>query len=76
MSVRETLFGDLPLAGWAGDGNGEPWASFATAARQLAERDRDGAVRTLRSIVARDGLESRHALGAWQALRSSPPQRR
>jgi hypothetical protein len=74
--LRDTLFGDRPLAAWTGDGTGEPWARFADAAERVARGDSHGAVAALASITARRGLESRHYLQAWNALRAlgqSPP---
>jgi hypothetical protein len=68
-SFRETLFGDMPLSTWAGAGNGEPWASFANAVASLERGDRTGGIDALRAIVLQPGLESRHYLQAWCALR-------
>lgn len=75
-SLRETFFGDLPLHAWAADNLGDPWTVFSTAASCLERDDEDGAVHALQSIVGRIGLESRHYLEAWHALRHagvSPP---
>lgn len=76
QNLRETFFGDLPLATWASSREGEPWASFGNVATRLDEGDRTGAVDLLQSIVQRSGLESRHYLQAWSSLRAlgvSPP---
>jgi hypothetical protein len=70
-SLRETFFGDVPLSTWAADKEAEPWTAFATAARCLERGDRDGAVQTLQAIIRRTGLESRHYLEAWHALRQA-----
>jgi len=69
VGLRETFFGDLPLSTWAGDKSTEPWTTFATAASCLNRGDRAGAVQALQSILGRTGLESRHYLEAWNALR-------
>ena len=69
ISLRETFFGDLPLSSWVGDKRSEPWATFATAASCLDRGDRAVAIKALQSIVGRTGLESRHYLQAWNALR-------
>jgi hypothetical protein len=75
-SLRETLFGDLPLSMWAADKAAEPWTTFATAASCIERGDRNAAVQVLQALLGRVGLESRHYLEAWNALRQaglSPP---
>ena len=75
-NLLDTLFGDRPLAGWAGDATGEPWVRFADAAARLARQDNSGAERALLSITITPGLEPRHYLQAWHALRAlghAPP---
>jgi hypothetical protein len=69
--LRETFFGDAPLSTWAANKSSEPWTAFSTAASCLEQGDRDGAVQTLQSIIQRTGLESRHYLEAWNALRQA-----
>lgn len=70
--VRELLFGDVPLETWAASsGSGEPWGSFAQAQQSLARGDRATAVQELQKIVSMPGLESRHYLEAWHALRAN-----
>jgi hypothetical protein len=77
-ALRETLFGDMPLQQWSATNHAEPWSDFARAASSLEQGDRDGAVQILPSIVRRSGLESRHHLEAWFALREAgvtpPPE--
>jgi hypothetical protein len=68
-SLRETFFGDMPLANWASASNDEPWASFKNAVSKLEDDDQAGATRILQSVVQRPGLESRHYLQAWSGLR-------
>jgi hypothetical protein len=75
-SLRETLFGDMPLSMWVADTAGEPWTTFSTAASCLEKDDRSAAVQMLQALLGRVGLESRHYLQAWNALRQaglSPP---
>ena len=67
QNLRETFFGDMPLASWGSVADGDPWASFAKAADRL-HHDRAGAIEVLQSIVQRSGLESRHYLQAWSSL--------
>lgn len=75
-SLQDALFGDRPLTDWIGDATGEPWVRFADAAARLARSDNDGAKRALLSITTTPGLEPRHYLEAWHALRTlghAPP---
>ena len=75
-ALRETLFGDVPLSAWAGDNVAEPWTTFSMAASHLEGGDRGAAVSVLQALLGRVGLESRHYLEAWSALRQvgvSPP---
>lgn len=72
-SIRDTLFGDLPLSDWPGAASAaptaEPWLSFVEARRQLGDGHREVAKQTLRRILGMPGLESRHYLQAWHFLR-------
>lgn len=68
-SFKELLFGDLPLDRWGPDATGTPWSWFAEARAALASGDRDAAARTLARVAFTEGLESRHHLQAWNALR-------
>ena len=68
-AIRDTLFGDLPLAHLAGiDADGMPWNMFKEAKRHLDNGDPDEAVQSLTAIVATPGLESRHYLQARHFL--------
>lgn len=67
--LRELLFGDMPPAAWAASGAGEPWVRFRTAADALARGDRARAEQALAAVLAMPGLEARHYLEAWTALR-------
>jgi hypothetical protein len=70
LSIRETLFGDLPLDFLAShSGTGEPWKSFADAKVALDRGDRDNCIRILEGIVSQRNLESRHYAQAWHFLR-------
>jgi hypothetical protein len=73
----ELLFGDAPMAAWAGDGLGAPWSSFAICATCLAAGDRPGAEAALRAVLGQPHLQSRHYLQAWHGLRDlgiEPPK--
>jgi hypothetical protein len=74
--LRETLFGDMPLDRWAAHGEDAPWSSFREATRARARGKGDDARRALEQVIATQGLESRHYLQAWSALRElgvAPP---
>ncbi|MCU0863711.1 MAG: hypothetical protein MUC36_07975 [Planctomycetes bacterium] len=68
-NLRETLFGDVPLARWCAGHAGEPWSTFTTAAACIDRGDQAGAARALQKVLAQEGLESRHHLQAWTVLR-------
>jgi hypothetical protein len=69
IAARDTLFGDLPLAYWAGTGAEEmPWLLFKQARRHLNSGHREEAVQALEAIVSIPGLESRQYLQAWHFL--------
>jgi hypothetical protein len=68
----DTLFGDLPLAEWAGQGeklDTAPWPAFREAAAFQAQGELAQACRVLRGITRSPGLETRHLLQAWNGLR-------
>jgi hypothetical protein len=78
--MRDTLFGDAPLADWTNVSPAalalEPWSSFLRARQFLETEDSPRAVEVLKEIVAMPDLESRHYLQAWQSLRdlgTNPP---
>src|SRR5262249_11452302 len=80
-TLRDLLFGDRPLSEWARDGEarGEPWARFARAQAALDRGDTTAASELLLEITRTEGLEPRHHLEAWHALRAlgvSPPEER
>jgi hypothetical protein len=76
--MQDTLFGDKPLEKWAHESHGEPWLSFVNARDAIARGDREAATTALHGITRMQGLESRHCLQAWHALRglgvTPPPQ--
>lgn len=78
-TIRDTLFGDMPLSAWAGlerVHRGEPWASFSRAKASLDSGRDQQAVEELKNITRTAGLESRHYLQAWHFLRQlgvAPP---
>lgn len=68
----DTLFGDLPLADWARQGEKldiAPWPTFREAAAFQAAGQLAQACRLLRGLTREEGLESRHVLQAWSGLR-------
>ena len=71
--LRDVLFGDLPLAEWPRPGSElhsiEPWTYFAAAQQALQQHDAAEAEQQLRRVLSTEGLEARHYLQAWQALR-------
>ena len=67
--VRETLFGDMPLKSWAAQRGGAPWSFFATAQEQIDAGKKDAAIATFKQVLDLEGIESRHYLQAWHALR-------
>jgi hypothetical protein len=67
--MRELLFGDVPLAQWAGTAKESPWKDFQAATRAIERGDTALAEQSLRAVLAHTGLESRHYLQAWDALR-------
>src|SRR4051812_36577278 len=73
ISIRDTLFGDLPLEQWPADASrasGEPWASFVAARDALAGGRADDAIAAWTQITEMPDLESRHYLQAWHFLRA------
>ena len=71
-SVRETLFGDMPLEDWpSNDASSQdfPWSLFVSAQSDLAAGRIDEAVASWRQVLAHPGLEPRHYLQAWHFLR-------
>ena len=72
VELRGLRYGDVPLASWAGGAatGTEPWKSFTAAQACLADHDEVCGRAALLGIVAQPGLESRHSLQAWDALRA------
>ena len=78
ITIRDTLFGDLPISEWPSDTNttGEPWASFVQARQYLEAKNKTSAITVLKKITDLPNLESRHYLQAWHFLRQlgvNPP---
>lgn len=76
-SVRETLFGDMPLDQWPSDGAGGgafPWSAFVVARNHLNAGNREAAASCWHSIVQTLGVEPRHTLQAWHFLRTNGHQ--
>lgn len=69
-TIRDMLFGDLPLNQWAGvNADGMPWNLFKQAKNSLDAGHPNEAIQALRAIVATPALESRHYLQASHFLR-------
>jgi cytosine/creatinine deaminase len=77
LSVRDTLFGDMPIEQWVKEDNQtEPWVSFLKAKQFLDKKDKNSAIDLLQKITNMPNLESRHYLQAWHFLRGlgvNPP---
>jgi hypothetical protein len=76
-SIRDTLFGDLPLEQWpsaSSEADGFPWSAFVAARRALERGDTAAAVSEWRAIAADATLEPRHTLQAWHFLRQHGQQ--
>jgi hypothetical protein len=79
--IRETLFGDLPLARLVQARPGfelaEPWNSFAQARAFAESGDQQGARKFLHQILQTPDLDARICLQTWHSLRElgdNPPQ--
>lgn len=68
-AIRDTLFGDMPLDRWSGDGQTSPWTHFAAAKKHLDSGHRDDAIASLKQVLALPDVEPRHYLQAWHFLR-------
>lgn len=74
-SIRDTLFGDMPIAHWPSNDTAQgPFATFINARRALADNKADEAIDDWLSITTTPGLESRHYLQAWHFLRQHGQQ--
>jgi hypothetical protein len=73
IEIRDTLFGDLPLAQWveapANTLALQPWSSFERARQSMDSGDAEGAITVLQNILRMPNLESRHYLQAHNQLR-------
>jgi hypothetical protein len=75
-SIRDSLFGDVPLAQWGKEASGGVWGHFAEAREHLAANEKMLAIAALRQVLDTPALESRHYLQAWHFLRQlgqTPP---
>jgi len=70
--IRDALFADGSLSSWVTEARpqSEPWATFARARDAQAGGRVKDAVDALSTIAATPGLESRHYIAAWNALRA------
>lgn len=68
--LRIHYMGNVNLNEWPkGDIDGHPWALFVEARKQLAAKNNPEAEKIYRQITETSGLEPRHYLQAWLALR-------
>jgi hypothetical protein len=78
VTMRDTLFGNLPLDQWppskSAGSDAEPWTSFLRAQEAIGRNKRDEAVRLWQGIAQMPNLESRHTLQAWHYLRQHGAQ--
>jgi hypothetical protein len=80
-SIRDTLFGDVPLSDWpradATNANEGPWSAFIAARGCIQAGNHEQAIAHLQSVTEMSGLESRHYVQAWHFLRQlgvAPPE--
>jgi hypothetical protein len=78
ITIRDTLFGDMPITEWPKDPNttAEPWVSFVAARKHIEIGDNASAIAALQKITEMSQLEPRHYLQAWHFLRQqgvTPP---
>ena len=77
VSIRETLFGDMPLDQWPAGGEASdvfPWGVFIAARQFLAAGRKAEAIACWRDILRQPGLEPRCAAQAWHFLRQQGQQ--
>jgi hypothetical protein len=68
--IRDTLFGDLPIASWTGNNaSSEPWTRFQSVENNLNLGETQLAIQELENITQTPNLESRHYVQAWHFLR-------
>jgi len=66
ISIRDTLFGDLPLEYWASiESNEVPWDLFREVKQYVDKGKNAEAITTLKKITDLPHLESRHYLQAY-----------
>jgi hypothetical protein len=75
-SIRETLFGDMPLNKWPAEETNQifPWSAFITARNHIANSSFENAIEQWKKILATANLESRHYVQAWNFLRQNGQQ--
>ena len=77
LTIRDTLFGDMPISAWDGNNSSEePWISFQEAEKFLESGNTQAAAQLFNKITETPDLESRHYIQAWHFLRSlgvNPP---
>ena len=72
LTMRDTLFGDMPLAQWPSESSVQtvdPWTAFAAARNAIAAGNPPAAIAAWQKVIEHPGLESRVYLQAWHFLR-------
>ena len=76
-TIRELLYGDVPLAAWRAQPTDDLSRQFQMAAATLRSGDSSATRQILEPIAANEHLDSRDRLEAWATLRElgvNPPQ--
>jgi len=77
VEIRDTLFGDMPINSWTGNGSASqefPWSAFVLGRARMKMGDRESAIKNWREVINHPGLEPRHYLQAWNFLRAAGVQ--
>ena len=73
LSIRDTLFGDVPLSQWPTENTldvEEPWSTFIMARSHLQKKENPLAIQLYKKLLTTPNLESRHYLQAWHFLKN------
>jgi hypothetical protein len=74
VELRDTLFGDMPIDQWVGNGavsQGFPWSAFVLARARMKRGERQAAINNWLEVVNQPGAEPRHHIQAWHFLRQN-----
>ena len=73
LSIRDTLFGDVPLSQWPTENTldvQEPWSTVIKARSHLQKKENPLAIQLYKKLLTTPNLESRHYLQAWHFLKN------